>query len=488
MVKRKKAEMDLSDGILRLRCPKPLAINPSLDSSELISRLLAPMSLESFLSSCWAEKPLLVQGPLQRLAPIISHMKQLDLQEMLEETPSEQVHAWLRSSTTGSKDEPSGSALQSVALDAAAALMLAQTRQAALYFRAPEALEDLLVPGICNGLGAAFAGLYPGDSRPRGEIETFVAQSGHVTGWHTDFQHNFTFQLRGSKRWRFKKGPVKNNVRALTPHFQTKANFEQQMKLHVISEPSRPEFKPPDHFFADADVVDVTAGDILYHPAGIWHHVECTGEIESISINVSVSCATWADLVSDAIHQSLWSSASLRAPIVGLTVDYAAAVRQVEERLREAKKWINSLTAEDLLSPAMLEMPRLPSRIHIGRSRLGHQLQVSQSSCFRFSQLCALVELPEDLSDSEEELPQSSKRFVLHANFGNEDVSSWLRVLLVAPKNLLLAMSWLQTRQLSKRSTKKFKAKEVLTASKTSWSNVCRLLRVLQYCGLVLQC
>jgi len=34
-------------------------------------------------------------------------------------------------------------ALQSVALDAAAALMLAQTRQAALYFRAPEALEHL---------------------------------------------------------------------------------------------------------------------------------------------------------------------------------------------------------------------------------------------------------------------------------------------------------------------------------------------------------
>lgn len=32
-----------------------------------------------------------MQGPLQRLAPIISHMKQLDLQEMLEETPSEQA-------------------------------------------------------------------------------------------------------------------------------------------------------------------------------------------------------------------------------------------------------------------------------------------------------------------------------------------------------------------------------------------------------------
>ena len=36
-------------------------------------------------------------------------------------------------------------ALQSMALDAAAALMLAQTRQAALYFRAPEALERLSI-------------------------------------------------------------------------------------------------------------------------------------------------------------------------------------------------------------------------------------------------------------------------------------------------------------------------------------------------------
>ena len=40
---------DLSDlsGILRLRCPKPLAINPSLDSSELISRP------SGFLSFCF---------------------------------------------------------------------------------------------------------------------------------------------------------------------------------------------------------------------------------------------------------------------------------------------------------------------------------------------------------------------------------------------------------------------------------------------------
>jgi len=119
------------------------------------ARMLAPMSLENFLSSCWAEKPLVVpflgfdsceiqvapsctqfhghvatcccivhtesygiprvfhlvdpkhngtevHGPLQRLTPIISHMRQLDLQELLEETPSEQAPmAWLWNVTSG---------------------------------------------------------------------------------------------------------------------------------------------------------------------------------------------------------------------------------------------------------------------------------------------------------------------------------------------------------------------------------------------------
>ncbi|CAK9105318.1 unnamed protein product [Durusdinium trenchii] len=393
MVKRARESQPDLGCVLRHRCPTPKAIDPALEASELIGRLLAPLTVESFLSSCWAEKVLLVEGPPKRLGPIIEQLSQLNLEDMLQETPSEQVHAWLKS--------PTETALQSVPLEPAAALALQRCGQAALYFRAPEALEDLLVPGICTGLRAAFAGIYPGDGRPRGEIETFVAQRGHVTGWHTDFQHNFTFQLRGSKRWRFKQGPVKNNVRALTPHFLTKANFEQQMKLHVTCDPSQPDFKPPESFFADAEVVDVTAGDLLYHPAGIWHHVEVTGDTESISINVSISCASWADLVSDAIRQSLWSSSRLRAPIVGLQ-DFVEAKRMVEDRLREAKKHINALRAEDLLSPVMLE-PRLPSRIDIKRSRLGHELPITQQMSFRFSHLSALVQLPDEIQSESEE-------------------------------------------------------------------------------------
>ena len=52
----------------------------------------------------------------------------------------------------------SAEALQSVALDAAAAFMLAQTRQAALYFRAPEALEHLSTTDVSRRVGGMMGG------------------------------------------------------------------------------------------------------------------------------------------------------------------------------------------------------------------------------------------------------------------------------------------------------------------------------------------
>merc|ERR1740123_2924561 len=140
---------------------------------------------------------------------------------LLQNTPSQNVHAWIR------KPESMGAPKDAH-------------------------LESIFVSGLCVGLGSAFASWYPGDGKPRGEIETFVSGKGHVTGWHTDFQHNFTLQLRGSKKWRFKRGPVEHNVRALTPHYRSRSNFEQQMKLHLLSDPSHQEFRPPDPFFDDA--------------------------------------------------------------------------------------------------------------------------------------------------------------------------------------------------------------------------------------------
>merc|ERR1711937_134383 len=90
------------------------------------------------------------------------------------------------------------------------------------------------------------------------------------------------------------------------------------MKLHLNSSPSSPDFRPPAAFFEGAEEITLEAGSVLYHPAGIWHHVECLSD-DSVSINVSLSIASWADIISDAMRQLFWESPVLRAPVVGLS-------------------------------------------------------------------------------------------------------------------------------------------------------------------------
>ena len=61
----------------------------------------------------------------------------------------------------------------------------------------------------------------------RGEVELFISAAAppatskehgkHTTGWHTDFQENFTIQLSGIKRWTLRRGRVRHPLRATTP-------------------------------------------------------------------------------------------------------------------------------------------------------------------------------------------------------------------------------------------------------------------------------
>lgn len=480
------------------------ALDPRLagrDPRELLRRLLAPMEPKEFLRRCWARSAVVVHGPPARCKPIIrDFMCDLDLASLLQETPTEGIHAWVRPAegarspeATGSSPAPVGPApaarrdappLESVTVDAEAALGLSRAG-AALYFRAPEELESLLVPGLCTALGSAFAGVYPGDGKPRGEIETFIAGRGHVTGWHTDFQHNFTIQLRGAKTWRFKRGPVEHNLRALTPHYNCRSNYEQQMKLHLMSDPLSPAFRPPDSFFEDAEEVTTVAGSVLYHPAGVWHHVECVSD-SSVSINVSLTMATWADVIGDALRQLLWASPALRAPIVGLAGELQRARNAAEAALCEARRRAGALVAEDLLPPAMVEADRPPRRVNVATSRLGATLAVRPADRFRFSRLAVVVQLPQGRRDaaassssscgSEDDADFDSgsmhgssthhaegelrgrpvgagarRLYALHVNFGNEDVASWLRLRLAVSQPFLAAMEWLRNRHLAAR-------------------------------------
>jgi hypothetical protein len=61
-----------------------------------------------------------------------------------------------------------------------------------------------------------------------GEIETFVSKSGNYTDWHTDFQENFTMQLKGSKIWKLLNSGLQAPLLGFTPHYKNSGNLEMQ--------------------------------------------------------------------------------------------------------------------------------------------------------------------------------------------------------------------------------------------------------------------
>ena len=187
--------------------------------------------------------------------------------------------------------------------------------KASLYFRAPQETNEILTKNLSNQLGRMFH--THSDSTSKSEVELFFASRVEaVTKIHTDFQENFTLQIFGKKKWFFKKGPVVNPVRAITPQFVNIPDqvIERQKLAFSVTKSdtvSDMEFHPPD--LSEFETVVLSAGDFLYHPAGIWHQVE-TVEAPSFSINVSLHSLKFVDLFVNAMKTYLWSFEPMRRP------------------------------------------------------------------------------------------------------------------------------------------------------------------------------
>ena len=107
----------------------------------------------------------------------------------------------------------------------------------AAYCRAPPLLEQHLVGNVLRATGLGGGHYHPPHGETvtlggnttlgRGEVELFISAAAspdtskergkHTTGWHTDFQENFTIQLSGIKRWTLRRGRIRHPLRATTP-------------------------------------------------------------------------------------------------------------------------------------------------------------------------------------------------------------------------------------------------------------------------------
>eukprot|EP00759_Apiculatamorpha_spiralis_P028093 PhF_6_TR30619/c0_g1_i1/m.45090 len=225
---------------------------------------------------------------------------------MLENTSSEAIHVWMKSLEDGTLSSFTTSDVETV--------LLCYKAGAALYFRANEAFEKSYIGNIAKDMGYSFANFHA-DGAARGEVEVFVSPPGHRTPFHFDFMENFTVQIKGSKTWRLAPSGISHPHRSCATHFiQSNSDrhvLHDQIKLHKLQDVNFDGTVPQDKIFE----VTLRPGDVLYHPAGMWHEVSVVSDEPSLSINLSFMASTWGDLILSRVLQTVWATESLRERI-----------------------------------------------------------------------------------------------------------------------------------------------------------------------------
>ena len=107
----------------------------------------------------------------------------------------------------------------------------------------------------------------------------------------------------------------------------------------------------------DSTTVILNEGDIMYHPAGIWHSVESV--TDSISINFSMRQVRGADFIVNALRMQLLKDIDMRRGIRFAPDDpnNIAFIASLKESFKKASKFISKLHPQQLLPPA-IHIPR----------------------------------------------------------------------------------------------------------------------------------
>ena len=347
----------------------------ALDSdTSLLAASLYPLPVDEFKRDYWRQRAVAIvgagSGRVQELIAVELH--ELDVKEMMADSASEQIFVWMKerhnTPSASSSASSSSSSLSALANQPITSFPLDNPNQldaalacynsgSSLYFRSPPALAHRFVRAFNAGVGFNFAGLdyssVSSSSQPKGEIEVFVSRAGHHTGYHVDFMDNFTIQLRGTKTWSFREVDIRYPVRGFTPHYKDRSTDELQYKVHSACR-DKPYMGAPPVDDERVTRVTLSAGDVLYHPAGIWHAVSC--DEDSISINISLIATAAADLISDAVRQLLWRTEAGRAGLCGTVSDMH---KQLEQALASLKRSVlDNTLSEDAILPAAMMAPR----------------------------------------------------------------------------------------------------------------------------------
>jgi hypothetical protein len=372
------------------------------ESSNLLDDMLYPLTTDCFLKNHFRKDAVCINRKHNKQAgneEMVSYICDtflfgLNVKEIFAETSSENVFLWLRPPPSKSDTK---TALHSVEIsDPASAFALHQSGSHPAYCRAPPALEQLLVGSLLRATGLGAGHYHPphadvvtiggGTTLGRGEVELFISTSSssskskdngstkkHLTGWHTDFQENFTIQLSGVKKWTLRRGRVRHPLRGTTPHYAREASvIENQLKVARLSSMSGTggdsdiENNPygfeygENNAYGSEMTLTLYPGDCLYFPSGMWHKVETIEP--GVSLNVSLMGTTYAKLMSEALHHLLIGSDEGWREIVTSRPGEEDATKHLESLMSRLPEVITDFVknrggAQSVLPPALQYPP-----------------------------------------------------------------------------------------------------------------------------------
>ena len=135
----------------------------------------------------------------------------------------------------------------------------------------------------------------------QGRCLVYATREGRGTAPHFDQNVNFVLQLHGTKKWWLAAN--EHVSRPLTRHTMGQA---PDPELQTYAREPLPQRMP-----ADAQLIVLQPGSLLFVPRGTWHCTEAT--CDAMALNFTYTAPTWIDLLQAALRARLALSSEWRA-------------------------------------------------------------------------------------------------------------------------------------------------------------------------------
>lgn len=239
-----------------------------------VTTLFAPLSFNDFVKRHWERRSLYAPGPRDRFEGLFDRERLLDAARR----PKGAHSGDPRRLKAGFRDPRGEHAELSITASQVEPLLAAAMTVQAEWLHETDPGLAAFADGVRRSLAVPV----------ELDVAAFLSPEGSGYGLHFDTTSMFILQLAGTKRWHYAPAPaVARPVSNVIPDAAARA-----ARVHGYDESS-------------LLVQELSPGDVLYVPAGAWHHVKATSE--SLHVCLTMRPVNVLDLARDLLLDDLLS-------------------------------------------------------------------------------------------------------------------------------------------------------------------------------------